>query len=61
MRWRRRSLTGIIAFVELLQTALNIRNATSSIAPLVAAGVLYFIMCFGLSRVGHRIERALQD
>jgi His/Glu/Gln/Arg/opine family amino acid ABC transporter permease subunit len=54
------SLTSIIGFVELMQTAINIRNVTFSIAPLVAAGVLYFIMCFGLSRVGHRIERALQ-
>ena len=54
------SLTSIIGFVELLQTAVNIRNVTFSITPLMAAGVLYFIMCFSLSRVGHRIERALQ-
>ncbi len=54
------SLTSIIGFVELLQTAVNIRNVTFTIAPLVAAGVLYFIMCFGLARAGYRIERALQ-
>lgn len=54
------SLTSIIGFVELLQTAVNIRNVTFSIAPLVAAGILYFIICFGLARVGYRIERALQ-
>ena len=54
------SLTSIIGFAELLQTAVNIRNVTFTIAPLVAAGVLYFVMCFGLARVGYRIERALQ-
>jgi len=54
------SLTSIIGFVELLQTAVNVRNVTFTIAPLLAAGVLYFIMCFGLARVGYRIERALQ-
>ena len=54
------SLTSIIGFVELLQTAVNVRNVTFTIAPLLAAGVLYFIMCFGLAGVGYRIERALQ-
>jgi His/Glu/Gln/Arg/opine family amino acid ABC transporter permease subunit len=54
------SLTSIIGFVELMQTAINIRNVTFSIAPLTAAGVLYFVICFGLAKAGHRLERALQ-
>jgi His/Glu/Gln/Arg/opine family amino acid ABC transporter permease subunit len=54
------SVTSIIGFVELLQTAVNIRNVTFTLTPLVAAAVLYFIMCFSLTRVGSRIEHALR-
>ena len=50
------SVASIIGFVELLQTAINIRNSIFSLSPLFVAGVLYFLMCYGLSRFGGRIE-----
>jgi len=54
------SVTSIIGFVELMQTAVNIRNTIFALSPLVAAAVLYFVMCFSLSRMGAGIERALR-
>jgi His/Glu/Gln/Arg/opine family amino acid ABC transporter permease subunit len=51
------SVASIIGFVELLQTSINIRNTIFSLSPLLVAGVLYFLMCFGLSRFGNRLER----
>ena len=51
------SVASIIGFVELLQTAINIRNSIFSLSPLFVAGVLYFLMCYGLSRFGGRVER----
>jgi len=50
------SVASIIGFVELLQTSINIRNTIFSLSPLLAAGILYFLMCFGLSRFGTRVE-----
>jgi polar amino acid transport system permease protein len=54
------SVTSIIGFVELLQTALNIRNSIFSLSPLIVAGILYFVLCYGLSRVGRHVEHVLQ-
>lgn len=54
------SVASIIGFVELLQTAVNIRNSIFSLSPLLVAGALYFIMCYGLSRFGGRVERAFR-
>jgi len=54
------SVTSIIGFVELMQTAVNIRNTIFALSPLVAAAVLYFGMCFSLSRMGAGIERVLR-
>jgi His/Glu/Gln/Arg/opine family amino acid ABC transporter permease subunit len=54
------SVTSIIGFVELMQTAVNIRNTIFALSPLVAAAVLYFVMCFSLSKVGGGIERILR-
>ncbi|MGH7103993.1 MAG: hypothetical protein ACREFJ_16535, partial [Acetobacteraceae bacterium] len=50
------SVTSIIGFVELTQTAINIRNTVFSLDPIFFAAVLYFVICFGLSRTGQRIE-----
>lgn len=52
------SVASIIGFVELMQTAINIRNTIFSLSPIIAAAVLYFGMCFGLSRLGARLEAA---
>ncbi len=54
------SVTSIIGFVELMQTAVNIRNTIFALSPLVAAAVLYFVMCFSLSRMGAGIESVLR-
>jgi His/Glu/Gln/Arg/opine family amino acid ABC transporter permease subunit len=51
------SVASIIGFVELLQTAVNVRNSIFSLSPLLVAGILYFLMCYGLSRFGARVER----
>lgn len=51
------SVASIIGFVELLQTSVNIRNSIFSLSPLLVAGILYFLMCYGLSRFGARVER----
>jgi His/Glu/Gln/Arg/opine family amino acid ABC transporter permease subunit len=50
------SVTSIIGFVELTQTAINIRNTVFSLNPILFAGLLYFLICFGLSRAGRRVE-----
>ncbi|MDA8049824.1 MAG: amino acid ABC transporter permease [Rhodospirillales bacterium] len=50
------SVTSIIGFVELTQTAINIRNTVFSLDPIFFAGLLYFFICFGLSRAGRSIE-----
>ncbi len=54
------SVTSIIGYVELMQTAVNIRNTIYALSPLVAAGVLYFVMCFSFSKMGAGIERLLR-
>jgi polar amino acid transport system permease protein len=54
------SVASIIGFVELLQTAVNIRNSIFNLSPLLVAGVLYFLMCYGLSRFGGRVERVFR-
>ena len=50
------SVTSIIGFVELTQTAINIRNTVFSLDPVLFAGLLYFLICFGLSRAGRKVE-----
>lgn len=55
------SQASIIGFVELLQTAINVRDVIFTISPILAAGVLYFVMCFVLDRAGARVERALHS
>lgn len=50
------SVTSIIGFVELTQTAINIRNTIFSLNPIFFAGLLYFLICFGLSRAGRKVE-----
>lgn len=50
------SVTSIIGFVELTQTAINIRNTVFSLNPILFAGLLYFLICFGLSRAGRTAE-----
>lgn len=50
------SVTSVIGFVELTQTAINIRNTIFSLTPILLAGLLYFVLCFTLSRVGRTIE-----
>jgi His/Glu/Gln/Arg/opine family amino acid ABC transporter permease subunit len=50
------SVASIIGFVELMHTAINVRNAIFSLSPIVLAGVLYFAICFGLSRLGAHFE-----
>lgn len=50
------SVTSIIGFVELTQTAINIRNTVFSLNPILFAGLLYFLICFGLSRAGRKVE-----
>jgi polar amino acid transport system permease protein len=54
------SVTSIIGYVELMQTAVNIRNTIYALSPLVAAGVLYFVMCFSFSKASAGIERLLR-
>jgi len=53
------SVASIIGFPELLQTATNIRNIIFSLSPLLAAGGIYFVICFALARIGGAIEHAL--
>jgi His/Glu/Gln/Arg/opine family amino acid ABC transporter permease subunit len=55
------SVTSIIGFVELTQTAINIRNSVFSLNPIFFAGVLYFLMCFGLSRAGRAVEQRFRS
>ncbi len=55
------SVTSIIGFVELTQTAINIRNTVFSLDPILFAGLLYFLICFGLSRAGRKVERTVHS
>jgi len=53
------SVTSIIGYVELMQTAVNIRNTIYALSPLGAAAVLYFVMCFSFAKMGTALERRL--
>jgi polar amino acid transport system permease protein len=53
------SVTSIIGFVELMQTAINVRNTIFSLSPIFVAAILYFWICFGLSRFGAALEAHL--
>lgn len=53
------SVASIIGFVELMQTAINVRNTIFSLSPVFVAAVLYFWICFGLSRFGATLESRL--
>ncbi len=53
------SVASIIGFVELMQTAINVRNTIFSLSPIFAAGVLYFCICYVLSRLGSMLELRL--
>ncbi|MGH9548492.1 MAG: amino acid ABC transporter permease [Terriglobales bacterium] len=54
------SVASIIGFVELMQTAVNVRNTIYNLSPILLAGILYFCICFGLSRLGAQLEHRLQ-
>jgi polar amino acid transport system permease protein len=51
------SVASIIGFVELMQTAINVRNSIFDLSPIVVAAALYFCLCFSLSRLGAHLER----
>jgi His/Glu/Gln/Arg/opine family amino acid ABC transporter permease subunit len=51
------SVASIIGFVELMQTAINVRNTIFELSPIVLAAFLYFCICFSLSRLGAFLER----
>jgi len=53
------SVASIIGFIELMQTAINVRNTIFDLSPIIVAAVLYFCICFGLSRVGAHLEQSL--
>jgi polar amino acid transport system permease protein len=53
------SVASIIGFIELMQTAINVRNTIFDLSPIVVAAVLYFCICFGLSRLGAGLEQRL--
>jgi polar amino acid transport system permease protein len=53
------SVASIIGFVELMQTAINVRNTIFSLSPIFVAAILYFCICFGLSRLGATLEARL--
>lgn len=54
------SLASIIGFIELTKTGLLVRDNTGGgVAPLLALGVLYFVMNYAMSRAGLALERRL--
>ena len=53
------SVASIIGFIELMQTAINVRNTIFSLSPIMVAAFLYFCICFGLSRLGAYTEQRL--
>ena len=53
------SVASIIGFIELMQTAINVRNTIFDLSPIVVAALLYFCICFGLSRLGAHLEQRL--
>jgi His/Glu/Gln/Arg/opine family amino acid ABC transporter permease subunit len=53
------SVASIIGFIELMQTAINVRNTIFDLSPIVVAALLYFCICFGLSRLGAQLEQRL--
>jgi His/Glu/Gln/Arg/opine family amino acid ABC transporter permease subunit len=55
------SVASIIGFVELMQTAVNVRNTIYNLSPILLAGFLYFCICFGLSRLGAQLEHRLEQ
>ena len=54
------SLASIIGYIELTKTGLLVRDATGGgLAPLLALGVLYFLMNYAISLAGLALERRL--
>ena len=52
------SVASIIGFVELMQTAINVRNTIFDLSPIMVAAALYFCICFSLSRLGAHLRAA---
>ena len=42
-----------------MQMAINVRNSIFDLSPIVVAAMLYFCICFGLSRLGAYFEQRL--
>lgn len=50
------SIMSVVTFTELLQTSINIRGVLHQISPLIAAALIYFLICFSLSILGKWLE-----
>jgi ABC-type amino acid transport system permease subunit len=54
------SLASIIGYIELTRTGLLVRDSTGGgFMPLLALGVLYFLMSYAVSQAGAVLERRL--
>lgn len=54
------SLTALIGFVELTRASQIISGATFAPLPVyLTAAAIYFVICFSLSQLAHRLERRL--
>ena len=55
------TLASVIGYIELTKTGLLIRESTGGgFAPLLALAAIYFVINFGISRAGRRLERRYQ-
>jgi len=55
------SLGSIIGFVEITRMAANIRSITYSTFDVMGTtALIYFIMCYGLSKLGGYLEKKLE-
>ncbi len=55
------SLASIIGYIELTRTGLLVRDSTGGgFAPLLALGVLYFLINYAISQIGAALERRFQ-
>lgn len=54
------SLVGVIGFIELTRAGTIVSNLTADpITTYLLVGALYFVVCFGISRLGKRYERGV--
>lgn len=52
------SLVGVIGFIELTRAGAVVSNLTSDpITTYLTVGALYFVVCYGISRLGRRYEK----